>query len=479
MADRRRGRGRARLRRRAGRDRLPPRADRERRPDHRAHPPGLAGDVERAHRRGARARGRDGAAEARAVLVACDEEHRPRPLTDEERAVLERAEALLSPLRVGPVELPNRIVSTAHQTTLVHDHLPTEDFVAYHEARARGGTADRPRGDGRRPVRPAHAAHAGRLPGRSPRRARTSRRGGAAARHAAVRPALPRRTRADRQPAAAAGDRALGVPSRRFHVEPRAATAADIEAILEGYALQPPTSPPPGSTASRSRPRTTYLAAPVLHAGAEPPRRRVGGAARFVLAVLDAVRAAAPGSRSACGSARTREAARAVVGELAGHVDYVSVALGESSTYLGSAGIVPPPPIPENAIAEHAAGFRIGAAAGRHDPHRRPGRGRPADRRRGRRRRRDDPRADRRSGPAAQGAERQARGRPPLHRLQRLHRALPRGHRDRMHRRTRARDGSGPVAACGESTPRAAWSSSARGRPAWRRPPRRARPATR
>ena len=49
-------------------------------------------------------------------------------------------EALLSPLRVGPVELPNRIVSTAHQTTLVHDHLPTEDFLAYHEARARGGT---------------------------------------------------------------------------------------------------------------------------------------------------------------------------------------------------------------------------------------------------------------------------------------------------------------------------------------------------
>src|SRR5512145_2797815 len=47
--------------------------------------------------------------------------------------------SLLSPLRVGPVELPNRILSTAHQTTLVHDHLPTDDFVAYHEARARGG----------------------------------------------------------------------------------------------------------------------------------------------------------------------------------------------------------------------------------------------------------------------------------------------------------------------------------------------------
>src|SRR5687768_16317379 len=46
---------------------------------------------------------------------------------------------LLSPLALGPVELRNRIVSTSHQTNLVHDHLPTVEFVAYHEARARGG----------------------------------------------------------------------------------------------------------------------------------------------------------------------------------------------------------------------------------------------------------------------------------------------------------------------------------------------------
>lgn len=34
---------------------------------------------------------RELAADAKAVLVACDEHHRPRPLTDDERAVLERA----------------------------------------------------------------------------------------------------------------------------------------------------------------------------------------------------------------------------------------------------------------------------------------------------------------------------------------------------------------------------------------------------
>ena len=48
---------------------------------------------------------------------------------------------LLSPFRLGPVELRNRVVSTSHQTNLVHDHVPTDDFVAYQEARARGGAA--------------------------------------------------------------------------------------------------------------------------------------------------------------------------------------------------------------------------------------------------------------------------------------------------------------------------------------------------
>src|SRR3712207_9375783 len=47
---------------------------------------------------------------------------------------------LLEPLALGPVELPNRVVSTSHQTGLVHDHLPTPDLLAYHGARARGGT---------------------------------------------------------------------------------------------------------------------------------------------------------------------------------------------------------------------------------------------------------------------------------------------------------------------------------------------------
>ena len=48
-------------------------------------------------------------------------------------------EHLLAPLQIGPIEIRNRIVSTSHQTSLVADSLPTDDLVAYHQARAAGG----------------------------------------------------------------------------------------------------------------------------------------------------------------------------------------------------------------------------------------------------------------------------------------------------------------------------------------------------
>lgn len=48
-------------------------------------------------------------------------------------------QALFSPTDLGPVTLENRIMSSGHQTTLVEEYLPTEEFFAYHRARAEGG----------------------------------------------------------------------------------------------------------------------------------------------------------------------------------------------------------------------------------------------------------------------------------------------------------------------------------------------------
>jgi mycofactocin system FadH/OYE family oxidoreductase 2 len=50
-----------------------------------------------------------------------------------------RFRLLFTPLRVGPVVIPNRIVFAAHLTNYAADGLPTRQHVAYYEARARGG----------------------------------------------------------------------------------------------------------------------------------------------------------------------------------------------------------------------------------------------------------------------------------------------------------------------------------------------------
>ncbi len=46
---------------------------------------------------------------------------------------------LFSPLRIGPVTVPNRIVFSAHLTNYAEDGLPTEQHAAYYAARAAGG----------------------------------------------------------------------------------------------------------------------------------------------------------------------------------------------------------------------------------------------------------------------------------------------------------------------------------------------------
>ena len=46
---------------------------------------------------------------------------------------------LFSPLRLGPVVVPNRIVFSAHLTNYAQDGMPTAQHAAYYEARAAGG----------------------------------------------------------------------------------------------------------------------------------------------------------------------------------------------------------------------------------------------------------------------------------------------------------------------------------------------------
>lgn len=63
-----------------------------------------------------------------------------RPVTALPAAGLQAFPHLFSPFRIGPVELANRLVFQPHFTALgTRDGMPSEDHVAYHAARARGG----------------------------------------------------------------------------------------------------------------------------------------------------------------------------------------------------------------------------------------------------------------------------------------------------------------------------------------------------
>ena len=45
----------------------------------------------------------------------------------------------LAPVRIGGIELRNRIFVPAHTTNYGRDHLPSDRHLEYHRARARGG----------------------------------------------------------------------------------------------------------------------------------------------------------------------------------------------------------------------------------------------------------------------------------------------------------------------------------------------------
>jgi 2,4-dienoyl-CoA reductase-like NADH-dependent reductase (Old Yellow Enzyme family)/thioredoxin reductase len=269
---------------------------------------------------------------------------------------------LSSPLAIGPVELPNRIVSTAHQTTLVHEHLPTDDFVAYHEARARGGVG--------LIVLEATAIHESglltshTLGGYLPDIVEGYRRVAAAVRPHGTRLFVQLFHGGREQIASAPRSPALApsaVPSARFRTEPRAARAHELEEIVAGFAVGAELAAAGGLDGVEVSAAHRYLIEQLFDPALNRREDEWGQGDVFLRSVLRAIRAAAPGlalgARVSGDSGYAPSIAKVAVSE---GIDYVSVALGESSTYLGSVGIVPPPPVSEDAVAEHASAFRLG-----------------------------------------------------------------------------------------------------------------------
>ena len=281
---------------------------------------------------------------------------------------------LLSPATLGPLEVRNRLVSTSHQTSLVHDHLPTDDLLAYHEARARGGvgaifleaTAIHPTG-----LLTAHTM-GGYLPEIVP-----AYRGLADAVHRHDARLLVQLfhggreliASAPRPPAVAPS----AVPSLRFKSEPRALTLTEIQELIAGYAAGARHAREGGLDGVEISIAHGYLPAQFLSVLSNRRGDRYDGSTdarlRFVRELLEAVRDAAGteltvGARLAAdelvaGGLGVQECIE-IAGSLhrEGLVDFASLALGHSAYPAASTWIAPPPPTPRNAIADPAAAIR-------------------------------------------------------------------------------------------------------------------------
>src|SRR4051794_6739429 len=283
-------------------------------------------------------------------------------------------EALLSPVALGPATLRNRVVSTAHQTSLVHDHLPTDDLVAYHEARARGGvgavfleaTAVHETG-----LLTAHTI-GGYLPAIAP----AYRRLGDALRAHGTRLFVQLFHGGREQIASAPRAPAIApsaIPTPRFRTEPRALTRREIRDVVAGYAAAARLCREGGVDGIEISMAHGYLApqffAPETNTRDDEYGGGGDGRLRFAREVLEAVRSAA-GDGVAVGvrlaadeiapGTMGPEACAAIAAALCagGGVDFVSAALGHSASYRGSTHIVPPPPEPRDAIAGPVAVLR-------------------------------------------------------------------------------------------------------------------------
>jgi 2,4-dienoyl-CoA reductase-like NADH-dependent reductase (Old Yellow Enzyme family)/thioredoxin reductase len=268
---------------------------------------------------------------------------------------------LFSPLAIGPAELPCRIVSTAHQTTLVHDHLPTDDFVAYQHARARGGAglivmeavAIAPSGlltahtiggyldgmvDGYRRVAAA-------VQGEGTKLFVQLFHGGREAIASAPRPVVVS---------------ASALPSHRFHTEPRALRTGEVADIVAAYARCAAIAAEAGLDGIEVSAAHGYLLEQFFTPEWNRRDDRYAEPARLATDVLAAVRAAAPDLALGVRLSADSAPARAVAPALAPLVDYIGIAVGNSATFDGCSGIVPPPPAPRNLIADLTEPFKLG-----------------------------------------------------------------------------------------------------------------------
>ena len=268
---------------------------------------------------------------------------------------------LMQPLQLGSTEIACRVISTSHQTTLVHDHMPTADFVAYQDARAAGGAgliimeavAIAPSG-----LLTAHTL-GGYLPGMIDGYRRVAE---AVHRHGSK--LFVQLFHGGREMLASAPRPVVvsssALPSHRYHTEPRALRTDEVDDMVAAYGTCSALAAEAGIDGIEITFAHGYLGEQFFNPIWNERTDVYGEEPRFLQDVLKSVRANAGDLTVGVRFSADSAAARAAVNHVYGLVDYVHVAIGNSSTFDGCVDIVPPLPTPRNVIAELTKPFQLG-----------------------------------------------------------------------------------------------------------------------
>jgi len=265
---------------------------------------------------------------------------------------------LFSSLRLGPVEVKNRIVSTGHDTVLAEGGMIGEALIAYHEARAEGGVGlivtqvagvhETARYTGETLM----AADDSCLPGYR-RLAERLHRHGARVFSQLFHPGREVTESFDGSKPVAWAPSAS--PSERYHVMPAPMSVQMIEEIIEGYAGTAARLQHAGLDGVEIVASHGYLPAQFLSPRVNRREDDYGGSfenrMRFLRRVLEEVRNRTGGTMAVglrisgdekSDEGLTEDESLQAIAHLAPLLDYVSVVHGTSATLAGAAHIAPP-----------------------------------------------------------------------------------------------------------------------------------------
>lgn len=263
---------------------------------------------------------------------------------------------LFSPLTIRGKTLKNRIFSTGHMTVMIRDGQPTDQMVAYHEARAKGGAGliileaarAHPTGDsGRAAIRAYDPAC---IPGYA-RIVAACHKHGCAVFAQLSHPGREMPMMADGTHAVALAPSA--VPNERFHVMPREMSIETIRDVIDGYRVSAANLAKAGLDGVEVVASHGYLLSQFLNPRLNRRADEYGDGTRFVREVIEAVRKGAgqemivglriSGDEPDHQGLELDEVLGFLPGLAAtGLLDYLNVAKGTSAGLAGSTHIVPP-----------------------------------------------------------------------------------------------------------------------------------------